>query len=182
MKGDCEGCKKPATYHLTEIEGGQKIEKHYCESCPHVAGESIAASSKGHTPINELLTNFVLAHQTGMGAGPTMRDVAECEVCGLTFADFKQSGVLGCERDYTTFEKDLSPLLARAHEGASHHIGKVPARRNNPASLGTAAGAIVKKKKPDLTKLKRELENAVESEDYERAAKLRDQIRKAMAE
>jgi protein arginine kinase activator len=169
MKGDCEGCKKPATVHLTEISNGQKVEKHYCDACPKLNGEGV--SSKGHTPINELLTNFVLAHQTGA----VKEGTAVCESCGLTWADFKQSGLLGCENDYTVFEKELTPIIQRAHEGATHHLGKVPTRR--------AAGSIStnNKKRNLLAKLRKELAIAVEKEDYERAAALRDQIRAADA-
>jgi protein arginine kinase activator len=69
------------------------------------------------------------------------------------------------------FEKELTPLLQRAHEGQTHHVGKVPTRRG-----GTG---VPTKKTIDLTKLRKELARAVEAEDYERAAKLRDQIRQA---
>ena len=65
-------------------------------------------------PINELLTNFVMAHsglQKETGAG--------CEQCGISWAEFRQSGLLGCQNDYSVFEKDLTPLLQRAHEGAN---------------------------------------------------------------
>jgi protein arginine kinase activator len=72
------------------------------------------------------------------------------------------------------FEKDLTPLLHRAHEGATHHLGKVPARRG-----GTGVPA---KRAVDLTRLRKELQRAVEAEDYERAAKLRDQIKVAESE
>ncbi len=79
--------------------------------------------------------------------------------------------MLGCANDYQVFEKDLTPLLQRAHEGMTHHVGKVPARRG-----GTG---VPVKRQVDLTRLRKELTKAVESEDYERAAKLRDQIRQA---
>ena len=69
------------------------------------------------------------------------------------------------------FEKDLTPLLQRAHEGATHHVGKVPTRRG-----GTG---VPMKRQVDVAKLRKELARAVEAEDYERAAKLRDQIRQA---
>lgn len=164
MKGDCEGCKKPATIHLTEIFGGKKVEKHYCEGCPKLAGDALAA--KSHTPINELLSNFVLQHSGAVRDAGTA-----CEACGITWAEFKQTGLLGCEHDYNVFERELNLVIQRAHEGAQHHVGKVPSRR--------AAGAIVPKKKGDLARLRRDLAKAIESEDYERAAKLRDQIRQA---
>lgn len=168
QKGDCEGCKKQATVHMTEISGGKKVEKHYCESCPKLTGEAIAG--KMHTPINELLNNFVLAHS---GAGPKETAVS-CESCGMTWADFKQGGLLGCENDYSVFEKELTAIIQRAHEGATHHVGKVPARR-------ASGGTIVTKKRTNLARLRKELGAAVENEDYERAAALRDQIRAAEA-
>ena len=154
-------CNKTATVHLTEIKGGKKIEKHLCEQC---AAQNEGLPVKSHMPINELLTNFVMAHsglqkETGTG----------CESCGITWAEFRQNGLLGCANDYTVFEKDLTPLLQRAHDNATHHLGKVPARRG-----GTG---VPVKRQVDLARLRKELQRAVEAEDYERAAKLRDQIR-----
>jgi protein arginine kinase activator len=161
----CDSCNKPATVHLTEIKNGKKIEKHLCEQC---AAQSEGLTTKSHMPINELLTNFVMAHS---GLQSKQQEGLVCEQCGVTWSDFRQSGLLGCEHDYTTFEKEMTPLLQRAHEGAAHHVGKVPTRRGG--------SGVPVKKTADLTKLRKELARAVETEDYERAAKLRDQIRQA---
>ena len=161
----CDNCNKQATVHLTEIRNGKKIEKHLCEQCA-AQNEGLAVGPKGHTPINELLTNFVLAH-----SGLQKETGAVCDACGITWAEFRQSGLFGCANDYTAFEKDLTPLLQRAHEGATHHVGKVPTRRG-----GTG---VPLKKQVDVAKLRKELAKAVEAEDYERAAKLRDQIKTA---
>jgi protein arginine kinase activator len=159
----CDNCNKPATVHLTEIRNGKKIEKHLCEQC---AAQNEGLPVKAHTPINELLTNFVLAH-SGL-----QKEVGQtCDACGIAWAEFRQSGLFGCANDYTVFEKDLAPLLQRAHEGATHHVGKVPARRG-----GTG---VPVRRHMDLARLRKDLSKAVESEDYERAAKLRDQIREA---
>lgn len=163
----CDNCNKPATVHLTEIRGGKKIEKHLCEQC--AAQSEGMPAIKGHTPINELLTNFVMAHsglQKEMGTA--------CEQCGITWAEFRQNGLFGCDHDYELFEKDLTPLLQRAHEGGTHHTGKIPVRAG-----GTGAPAKPKRRLVDVAKLRKELARAVELEDYERAAKLRDQIRQA---
>ena len=122
---------------------------------------------KSHTPINELLTNFVMAH-----SGLQKELGITCDQCGITWAEFRQSGLLGCSHDYDQFEKDLTPLLQRAHEGATHHTGKVPTRTG-------ATGVPRKRKTIDVTKLKKELTGALEGEDYERAAKLRDAIKQA---
>ncbi|MCS7033558.1 MAG: UvrB/UvrC motif-containing protein [Phycisphaerae bacterium] len=165
MGRKCDNCKNIATVHLTEIKNGKKLEKHLCEQC---AAQQEGFPIKPHTPINELLTNFVLAHQSGtkeLTAGQV------CDHCSMAWAEFKQGGLLGCEHDYVQFEKELTPLLARAHEGATHHLGKVPVRRGG--------SGVPMKRQADLARLRKELQRAVENEDYERAAKLRDQIRAA---
>jgi protein arginine kinase activator len=159
----CDNCNKTATVHLTEIKHGKKIEKHLCEQC---AAQNEGLPVKSHTPINELLTNFVMAH-----SGLTKEVGHACDNCGITWAEFRQGGLFGCANDYQVFEKDLTPLLQRAHEGATHHVGKVPTRRGG--------SGVPMKRQIDLTKLRKELAKAVEAEDYERAAKLRDQIRQA---
>lgn len=157
----CENCNKPATVHSTEIKNGKKIEKHLCQEC---AAQSEPMNVKGHTPINELLTNFVLAH-----SGITKTTGAVCEHCGISWQEFRQNGLFGCEHDYALFEADLTPLLQRAHEGGTHHQGKSPARRGGSSS----------RRKVDVSRLRKELARAVEAEDYERCAALRDQIKQA---
>jgi protein arginine kinase activator len=160
----CDNCSKPATVHLTEIQGGKKIEKHLCEQC---AAKLEGLQGKAHTPINELLTSFVLAH-SGVQKD---QQVSACEQCGMTWAEFRQNGMLGCAADYDLFERDLAPLIERAHEGATHHIGKVPVHHGG--------GAVVQRNQIDLSKLRKDLQRAVEAEDYERAATIRDQIKAA---
>ena len=164
----CDNCNNPATVHLTEIKAGKKLEKHLCENC--AAQLEGIGTAKGHQPINELLTNFVMAH-----SGITKEQGLQCENCGITWAEFRQGGLLGCANDYKVFERELAPLIQRAHEGATHHIGKVPTRRG-------AVGVPAKRRTTDVERLRRDLARAVEAEDYERAAKLRDQIRQAEAE
>jgi protein arginine kinase activator len=161
----CDKCNKQATVHLTEIAGGKQIDKHFCEDCAALNDGLVA---KTHAPINELLTNFVLAH-----SGLQKETTAACEHCGITWAEFRQGGMLGCQYDYIAFDKELTPLLQRAHENATHHLGKTPAQKQaGPAGPGKVAQV-------DIARLRRELAKAVEAEDYERAAKLRDQIKQA---
>jgi protein arginine kinase activator len=161
----CDKCQNHATVHLTEIKGGKKIESHLCEGC---AAKSDAVPVKAHMPINELLTNFVMTH-----SGQTKQEAGACEQCGITWAEFRQSGLLGCEHDYTLFERELLPLLQRAHEGATHHTGKTPRRGD-----GTRAAA---RPSVDLERVRKELAKAVAAEDYEKAARLRDQLRQTEA-
>jgi len=154
----CQRCqKRQATVHLTEIVHGEKREKHLCERC--AAEEGIAV--KTQVSLNELLANFVMAQ------GSTAETAKlTCEACGITFTEFRNGGLLGCPYDYDAFEKVLLPLLQRAHEGGTQHVGKVPKR----AGIG-------QERQHELMRLRRELAAAVDREDYELAAKLRDQIK-----
>ncbi|MHB1156790.1 MAG: UvrB/UvrC motif-containing protein [Phycisphaerales bacterium] len=173
----CDRCDNPATVHLIEIINGQKIEKHLCEHHALEEGVTIKVTS---SPINELLEKFVLKHTspaaapTSVGgavqqAGPVVAggetDLV-CEHCGLTFSEFRKRALLGCADCYTAFEPLLMPLLERAQEGASHHLGKVP-RYAGSDQL----------RQQRLKQLRRELDKAVTSEQYERAARLRDEVR-----
>ena len=163
MQVKCDLCNKQATVVIKDLVGGKVTEKHLCEQC-HAKSEGNII--KAHTPINELLTNFVMEH-SGLGREATVT----CENCGITWAEFRQTGLLGCENDYVAFEKQMTPILQRAHENATHHLGKVPTRRG-----GTGVPA---RRQLDMAKLRKELARAVEAEDYERAAKIRDQIKQA---
>jgi len=156
----CDKCDKSATVHLIEIVDGQKIEKHLCEE--H-AGEVGVTSKPSAAPINELLKNFVMKHS---GAGQIDVTEQSCPSCGMTYGQFRKKGLFGCPDCYESFEQTLGPLLERAHEGASQHIGKVPSM--------TCADQLRQQR---LLQLRRELDRAVCQEQYETAARLRDEVR-----
>ncbi len=158
FKGNkCDKCDRPATVYLTEILGGQKIEKHFCENCASSEGITI----KAEMPISQLLEDFVL--QT---SGEQPDNELQCEVCGLTFKEFRQKGLLGCPNDYQVFGSALTSLVERSQEGATHHLGKVPHRAGSDQKKQTA-----------ILRLRAELQVAIANEDYEQAAILRDQIK-----
>jgi len=158
----CERCNKPATVHLTEISGGKRSEVHMCDACAQEAGYV----QQTHVPINELLNQFLKAHAQ-VADTQTLR----CPDCGMTWQEFKDTGLLGCMKDYELFESQLSGVIERAQQGGTHHSGKTPrpaaAVQENPVKLRQA----------ELRKLKKDLARAVEDESYEVAAKLRDQIK-----
>lgn len=158
----CDKCDKPATVHLTEIIGGQKTEKHLCEDC--AAGEGITI--KSNVPISQLLEDFILQTSPTDPGKPQERPELRCEVCGLTFSEFRSSGLLGCPHDYDAFEPALDGLLERTHEGVTQHVGKLPRR----------AGAD-QRKTNQMLRLRADLRRAIAAEDYERAAQIRDRIK-----
>ena len=157
MKFKCEKCGREAKVHLTEIVNGQKIEKHLCEECAVSEGVTI----KAQLPISEILEELVLQS----AAGKELSEL-KCDVCGISFMEFRQGGLLGCPNDYVAFENVLARLLERAHEGGSYHVGKVP-----------AGAAENERKQAELLRLRGQLKEAVTHEQYERAAELRDRIK-----
>jgi protein arginine kinase activator len=159
----CQIChKNDATIHLTEIADGTRTEMHVCEHC--AAEQDIAV--KSHIPINELLSNLLAVQPTDDElSGPSEQKLA-CPNCGFTLAQFRKEGVLGCPHDYEVFEKALRPLIEKAHDGKTAHCGKIPLKTPQDA-----------KKQMQLLNLRQQLEAAVQSEDYELAAKLRDKIK-----
>jgi protein arginine kinase activator len=159
LKRKCDRCDKPATHHSVEIIKGQKIEKHLCDE--HAGAEGLAIKAV-QTPINELLTSFVKQHSGGLVQAEPV-----CETCGLSFGEFREHSLLGCPQCYTVFENQLSPLIERAQESASHHVGKVPHRAGDG-----------EQRQQKLLRWRKRLADAVAAEDYEQAARLRDEIRK----
>jgi protein arginine kinase activator len=154
----CDQCKQnEAIIHLTQIENNQMRTFHLCEGC---------AAAKGLEPgvnvANAPLTDFLA--QVGRSTEATSN--GPCAYCGLKIDEFKKTGRLGCSHCYVTFEPSLRGLLRRLH-GSTQHVGKVylppdPTRAEQQERL---AG------------LKRKLDRAVELEDFERAAQIRDMIR-----
>lgn len=171
----CDRCENEATVHEVTIHKGQVLEVHLCESCAQEAG--IVAGSP--VPVAELIEKIA----SGAGKASTPEAVVQrCDVCGTTFTQFKQSGRLGCPECYKALERQLGPILDRAHQGAVHHVGKVPRRMVRDGDTGTpaareAALAAAEARAEQIRRLRAELSSAVRGEQYERAAKIRDRLR-----
>ncbi|MBN1817643.1 MAG: UvrB/UvrC motif-containing protein [Sedimentisphaerales bacterium] len=167
----CQSCKeRTATIHLTEISGGQRSEMHICEQCAQEQGIVV----KNQIPINELLSTLLSAQAEGQtgGAGTAGIDPSEelsCPVCGMTLKKFSKTRLLGCPNDYIAFDEPLRSLIERSQGGHSRHCGKTPSRA--PSAM---------KNHMEMMNLRRQLEEAVKAEDYETAARIRDQMQQKL--
>lgn len=160
----CENCgKNEAAIHLTQIQNNEMTTRHLCEGCAEAMGLS---SGTGATAP---LADFIAQMGKAM-SGESATTVGTCPSCGLTLADFKKTGRLGCARCYSTFDTSLRGLLRKLH-GGTQHSGKVYLPPDPSETDRTAR----------VVSLRRSLSRAVESEDFERAAGLRDQIRRLEA-
>ncbi|CAN5733634.1 hypothetical protein BH11PLA1_BH11PLA1_06270 [soil metagenome] len=125
---NCDACNNEATVHEVTITGGQRVERHLCEQCARKQGVAPRAPIDGETltAILNHLSGAAEAVKAGNAAAPGA--VQQCHACKLTWAQFKADAHLGCPLCYSAFEALLSPLLQRAHEGGTHHVGKTPKR------------------------------------------------------
>ena len=161
----CQECNiRPATLHFTKIINGEKTEFHICETCAREKGEIIPGSTNGFS-IHNLLSGLLDFELTNSNAAESKPQALRCESCGLTYAQFSKLGKFGCSECYKYFSDRLDPLLKRVH-GNVVHVGKVPKRE----------GGVLQQKR-ELDKLKKELYDRVENEEFELAAQLRDRIR-----
>ena len=153
----CDVCKNnSATVFLTQIVEGKMQKVNLCESCSKEKGVS--------DPTGFALADLLL----GLGAAQEIErsgGVQKCTVCGFSQADFKKTGRLGCSNCYETFNEGLSGLLKQMHKG-TEHVGKVPQRLLKSLE-----------RENHMKELQRTLRKAVANEDYESAARIRDEIR-----
>lgn len=162
----CTFCGKPAVYHITEIVSGDVKELHLCRTHfeqymrdpQELIAQATGQQSAEGTPLLAMLAGALKA------ARSEADDELTCPECGITFAEFKKQGRLGCPHDYEVFGPQLELLLESMHR-SSEHSGKYPRHHGN--SLHRRA---------ELLRLRRQLNEAVGHEHYEAAADLRDQI------
>ncbi|MDX2079302.1 MAG: UvrB/UvrC motif-containing protein [Terrimicrobiaceae bacterium] len=158
----CDVCQsKEATVFLTQIVDGKMQKVNLCESCSKEKGVN--------DPTGFALADLLL----GLGAAQDIEKnpgALKCPVCGFTQADFKKTGRLGCSACYGVFEEGLKGMLKNMHKGTTH-TGKAP-----------AAFRKLRERSETMRDLQQSLDAAVAAEEYERAADLRDQIRRIEAE
>lgn len=160
----CTACQKAiATVVIMDLtDGAVTGSQHVCQPCAEQLG---VAAPKPPKFSPEMLEDLL-----GGMKQPRPRSARSeaCAGCGMTPAEFRSKGRLGCPRCYETFRAELLPLLQRIHE-AHTHTGRLPATVSAPPSP------------PDdrtLSDVRRRLEEAVRGERYEEAARLRDELRR----
>lgn len=157
----CDDCKeRPVSVHITHINNNQKTEKHLCDQCAQKSGD-ISFSTDAKFGIQDLLKGMF---NHGFANIPQVKAEA-CPRCGMTYGDFSRGGKFGCGDCFTTYGERLDPLLRRIH-GTSSHTGKVPKRSGGKLAL-----------RQKLRELRHSLEHHVVHEEYEQAARIRDEIK-----
>jgi protein arginine kinase activator len=157
----CQNCQKRlANVHLTQIINNSKVEMFLCEQCARDKGQPDTGMPLN---INDFFSGLI-----GYNSIPHKAQVIQkpvCEKCGLSFEEFQRIGKIGCENCYTVYGDRLEPIIKRLH-GNIEHRGKVTEKESQSMRVSL-----------EIKKLKSELSKAVQSEEYEKAAEIRDKIR-----
>jgi protein arginine kinase activator len=164
----CQICgKNPAVMHFTQIVENKMSEYHLCEVCAEEKGftESVKPVKEKFdvaAAFADMINSMTSNEEERVGS-------VQCPRCGLLYSTFKETGRLGCAECYNAFQFQLRPLLRRIH-GDTRHKGKAPARD----------GALVSRAR-QVQRLYDELQRAVAREEFERAAEVRDEIKRLEA-
>lgn len=161
----CEDCREnEAEVHLTSIEADEMRTIHLCAGCASrrgLAPDAVDAEAHETPPLVDFLA------QLGK-PGPRTTEPATsepCPFCGISAADFRRTGRVGCSQCYVHFEPQLRGLLRRIH-GSSQHAGK----------LYISEASEITDRLGQISAMRRRLKRAIETEDFETAANLRDRI------
>lgn len=168
----CDKCKKnEAHIYYTEIINGEKTEQHLCEEC----AAEYTSFQMGTPILNQELTLGSLLSTILGNYGSTVPEKGNaqkelhCDNCGMTYSEFMKIGRFGCEKCYESFQSILDNSI-RSIQGADIHTGK------KPKKYETRTEKIIKELS-EIDKLTIKLQDAVEKEEFEEAARLRDRIR-----
>lgn len=157
----CQNCgKNEATTHVKRIINGETAETHLCAQCAAALGYEAVFPSFG---LN--LGNLFGGFFGDMPVSRLSNKVIRCEKCGCSFDDIAKSGMVGCADCYKTFYDKLLPTVQRIH-GRTEHQGKFPQGASEEV-----------KQAHRLAELREELNKAIDEQNFERAAQLRDEIK-----
>ncbi len=165
----CERCNKyKANVHIVKVFDGIKKELNICEKCARELGEfnlNSIANVENTFSLNILGGLLEYFNNNGPQSSVIKINDSECPKCKTTYAEFKNSGFLGCDKCYDQFMKILDIFIKRV-QNSSQHVGKIPFR--------CGEDMIARR---EMSSLKEELQKAINSEEYEKAAEIRDKIK-----
>lgn len=167
----CQRCNKyEATSHMTEIINGKKQELHLCSKCAAESVEFQKIKNGMDFGIGDFLGGIFSGGKLKTASGELGARTDMCPLCGMPFEDFLRRGRLGCGECYQVFRNRLERPLKQIH-GTCEHIGKVPSRMGGEL-----------KRDRQISQLEEKLNAAVLKQEFEKAAELRDEIKKLKEE
>lgn len=177
----CDYCESKATVFFTQIIDGHTKKTCLCETCATNQGVTdpegfllgdmdLSGKDAPSTPKSPATSKLEvpMGHddiELPVLATPATNETGICPECGFAFDDLKKTGRLGCSQCYQFFRTEIKHNLTGMHKGTSH-TGRVP------------EGMLEAfEKRQRLEQFQLEMDEAIASEDYEKAASLRDKIK-----
>ena len=165
----CDNCKKrESTVHIKKLMNGTKQEYSLCETCANELKEmsfvDISSIGLSNTFTVQDLLGGIIDYVNQSSKTPVV-NIPTCKNCGMSYTEFKKTGLMGCSECYESFKDSLIPIIKRV-QGNIEHVGKIP-KKSGKEIVG----------KRLLMNLKEELNKAINLEEYEKAAEIRDKIR-----
>ena len=158
----CESCnEREATIHVSKGNGLEKSERFLCEQCANASFENDFSYPDDSFNIHQLLKS--LSQQQSI---QQKRRLKKCETCGSTLETIVQNGKFGCPDCYSTFEGQVPSIVTRVQAHQTEHVGRVPKKAQSHLKV-----------KKQIDKLKGRLSELVETQEFEEAAVIRDEIR-----
>lgn len=167
----CNKCQqREAKIYCTEIVNGLKKEQYLCEQCAaeYASFQMGGEETKKEMPSGSLFSG--LLEKEYKNQEEKMDEMPTCSNCGMSYSEFLKTGKFGCAQCYSEFGKVFDKSLKQIQGNDTHH-GKIPNGFVSPAQK--AIDDI-----SEIDKLTLKLQYAIEKEQYEEAAKLRDMIHK----
>ena len=170
----CERCKKKeATFYYHENVNGTEKTYSLCRDCADELEKNgeFKTFGKDFAPFENLFFHDPLENIGSLFAPAKTRQLAErgnakkCPLCGMTLADFSRDGKAGCPTCYEAFADELEPAIGRIH-GRTSHNGRAPSKFREKTEL-----------KNRIRVLEAEQKEAIKTENYERAAEIRDELK-----
>lgn len=170
----CQNCsKREATTHIKRVVNGEATEAHLCRECAAKLGyDNFFDNFSLNLP--DIFSSFFGDSARALAGSKTDR----CAKCGCSFDDIVKTGMVGCADCYDKFFDKLLPSIQRIH-GRTRHVGSVPVTvtEENPQTESKPETA-----KDKIAALEAEMKKAIEAQNFEQAAVLRDKIKELKEE
>ena len=175
----CQNCgKHEANVKYTQIINGIKKEISLCSECAKKLGMDSIEMPDFPINFNSFLGDFFTDYMERELLPSFQTSQVQCKNCNMTYDDFIKTGMFGCSNCYDTFTNPIDSLLKNLH-GTAKHIGRGPKKAKQPIKIKNTDTDKKQLNNQDdkLTKLQNDLEKAIKKENYEEAAKIRDEIK-----
>jgi protein arginine kinase activator len=163
----CENCnQRPSKVTVTQVQNGEQVQRHFCEVCAQKLHPFHTDFQQDPLSLHQLLSNWFGVQENAQVQQRPLPKPQACHSCGWTFRQFLNQGKFGCATCYESFHEQLPSVFKRLHNGNVKHVGKAPG----------AFGQTLQIKK-QIETIRIQMKSAIEDENFEEAARLRDEAR-----